>query len=147
MRELPRIQFVRLTDRQPELSYDEIRAASGRTVRQYRLPPSEPDQFVYTDTPHIKSRAFIEQIGPYLETRYMQRTEMDMRDRFNRQRDFHAGFVEGYSVFDHIGEEQSFNTLLPMARVGVFMDKYPGLKQLAMTYRGVKSWAKRRGPR
>lgn len=138
MQERPELAFVRLTDRERHLRYSLVHTRSGRRVRVYE-PREDAKDFLYTDTPHIKSRAFIEAMGPYLESRYMQRTELDMRDRFNAQSRFQAAFVEGFHVFEHIGADASFNRGLPLARIGMAMDRVPGLRRLAALYRSVKN--------
>jgi hypothetical protein len=138
MREWPELGFVRLTERQPELTYT-LRSASNRhRVRVYDAPQPFLDPFLYTDTPHLKTRATIERLGTYRESRHMARTELDMRDRFNAQREIRAAFVEGLDVFEHIGDDASFNRPLPVARIGIAMDRVPGLRSAAALVRKLK---------
>jgi hypothetical protein len=105
----------------------------------YESPPARREDFVYTDTPHIKSRAFVDFIGAYLESRYMQKTELDMRDRFNGQTRFHAGFIEGHHLFEHIGGDMSFNRPPPLARLSAAFERLPGLRGAVRFYRRTKS--------
>lgn len=141
----PDLGFIRLTDRQPALTYAVRRSTEGRAVRVYDFEQPVEHPFLYTDTPHLKSKAAIGRLGRYLESRHMARTELDMRDRFNAQRDVRAAFVEGLDVFEHIGDDASFNRPLPLARIGMAMDKVPGLRALAAAYRRAKSARGRRG--
>jgi GT2 family glycosyltransferase len=64
----------------------------------------------YTDWPHIKRRAFVEAVGPYLESRRMWETELDYSRRINAQRNFFVADIAGWTLFKHIGAELSFNT-------------------------------------
>lgn len=94
--------------------------------------------FLYSDQPHLKSRRFIEFIGPYKESRNMQTTEIDMRRRFNRQDYFEAAFIEGYHAFEHIGEEVSLNAPRLSARLAAKMDRTPLLRTLAASFRSLR---------
>lgn len=141
----PDIGFVRLTDKEtmvPEQEghrfFSQWEAPGGRMVRVFHTPPPRQDYFVYTDTPHLKTRELVNALGPYLVSPYMQRTELDMRDRFNAQTRFKAARFEGMNVFTHIGQDQSFNRLLPMAKLGATMDRIPGVRRFAALYRSVR---------
>ena len=98
---------------------------------------------VHTDTPHVKSRAIIDFIGPYRESRYMQKTELDMRDCFNAQSRFRAAFVESHHVFEHIGAEASFNRPPPLARLSAALDRVPLLRHGVRLYRRAKEQVRR----
>jgi glycosyltransferase involved in cell wall biosynthesis len=139
MTERPDIGIVRLTDRDPNLAYERIVTASGLTARVYAPPPRSRSRFVYSDNPHLKSRAFMDAIGPYLESRHMQRTELDMCERFNRQTRFKAAFVEGRGVFEHIGQEASHNRPMPLARLSGFLARQRLTRPLILAYRRAKS--------
>jgi glycosyltransferase involved in cell wall biosynthesis len=139
MTERPEIGFVRLRLPQPELSYATWTSRNGFTLRVFDLPPARHRDLVYTDTPHIKSRAFVEFIGDYRESRYMQRTELDMRDRFNAQTRFRAAYIEGFHLFEHIGADMSFNEPLPLARLSAALDRVPGLRGVVRLYRRLKA--------
>jgi glycosyltransferase involved in cell wall biosynthesis len=136
LRARPDIGLIRLTQPFAHLpSHDE--EIAGRRVRILHHEAGSAE-FIYSDNPHLKSRAFIEFIGPYKESRHMQLTEFDMRDRFNAQTRFKAAFIEGLAPFEHTGADVSFNRPLPLARVGMFMDKVPGLHLAARLYRAAK---------
>ena len=139
MTERPEIGFVRLRQPQPELHYTSWTSRSGRAVRVFDSPPARRSDFVYTDTPHIKSRAFVAFMGDYLESRYMQKTELDMRDRFNAQTRFRAAFIEGFHLFEHIGADMSFNEPPPLARLSAALERVPGLRAAVRLYRRVKA--------
>ena len=138
MTERPEIGFVRFWQPLPEVRYTSWTSRSGLAVRVYASPPASRRDFVYTDTPHIKSRAFVAFIGEYLESRYMQKTELDMRDRFNAQTRFQAAFIEGHHLFEHIGADMSFNEPPPLARLSAAFDRLPGLRGAVRLYRRVK---------
>jgi len=140
--ERPELGFLRLTDPQPEVTYQVWRSSGGRTVRIYDFAQPFADPYLYTDQPHLKSRAALERLGPYRESRYTALCEMDMRDRFNAQREIRAAFVEGFDAFEHIGSDLSFNRPLPHARIGMLMDRSPGLRSLARLYRRLRAGGK-----
>jgi hypothetical protein len=139
MREWPELGFLRLRTPQPELTFSIRRSSGAKVVRVYDSHQPMADPFLYTDTPHLKSRWATERLGHYLESRYMARTELDMRDRFNMQSEIRAAFIEGIHAFEHIGGESSFNRPLPLARLGMAMDRVPGIQWLAAHYRRMKS--------
>lgn len=139
MQEWSDLGFLRLRTPQPDLTFSIRRARGGQVVRVYDAAQPFPNPFLYTDTPHLKSRAAIERLGPYLESAYMARTEIDMRDRFNRQSDVRAAFIEGIDAFEHIGGESSFNRPLPLARLGMAMDRIPVVRCLAAGYRWMRA--------
>lgn len=43
----------------------------------------------------------------------MAATELDMRDRFNRQTRFQAAFIDGFNVFQHTGARATRPTRTP----------------------------------
>jgi hypothetical protein len=67
---------------------------------------------IYSDTPHLKSRRFMELLGPYKEGCSMEATESDFQNRFLCQTRLTAALFPQYynSVFVHIGEKESFRT-------------------------------------
>lgn len=130
------VRYTRVFAPEPILPPHE-RLDSDSDVLVMHPEPGSPF-FLYSDHPHLKSRAFVDAIGPYKESRYMQKTEHDMRDRFNNQDRFDAAFIEGYECFRHIGDDASHRTRLPLARLGGFMDRLPVLRPLARMLRTVK---------
>ena len=129
MTERPEIGLVRLLQPQSELRLLEL------DVAEWPLRAASCDRrrrgsshFVYTDTPTSRARAFVDFIGAYLESRYMQKTELDMRDRFNAQTRFRAAFIEGYHLFEHIGDDMSFNAPPPLAWLSARLGRLPVLR-------------------
>jgi glycosyltransferase involved in cell wall biosynthesis len=138
MTERPEIGMVRLRVPQPGLRSTTWTSRGGLSVRVFDSPPASRRDFIYTDTPHIKSQAFVEFMGDYLESRYMQKTELDMRDRFNAQSRYRAAVIEGHQPFEHIGDDASFNRPPPLARLSAAFERVPGLRGAVRLYRRVK---------
>lgn len=140
----PDLGIVRFLAPEAHIPFEEERGPDGGAIRIYR-PQPEHAWWVYSDWPHLKSRAFIDFIGPYAESRYMQRTEIDMRDRFNAQQRYALAYIEGCQMFRHIGGEVSHRQPLPLARIGRVMDRWPLLRSVARGYRGARGlWARAR---
>ena len=82
-------------------------------LRVYRNRPAETlasvADGVYSDWPHLKRRAFIDSIGPYAERVKMWVAELDYCQRVNAQTQWKVADWPGVSVFEHIGEELSYN--------------------------------------
>ena len=53
----------------------------------------------------------------------MTEMKIDFRKRVDAQRDLRVAFVEGYAVFEHIGEEQSFNPVQRKIRLKRKLEK------------------------
>ena len=68
--------------------------------------------FLYSDQPHVQSRAAIDHVGPYLESRDMEECERDYNHRWQRQTRFATAVFPYYymSVFFHEGYLHSFRT-------------------------------------
>jgi len=108
----------------------EIPATAGEC---YWIPNNTGKQalawFVYSDGPHLKSRAFCDHLGPYKENCRMEECELDYAARFANQDYFRAAFFPCFynRTFFHVGEAVSFRTgsrlrrferrLAPYARV------------------------------
>jgi hypothetical protein len=77
------------------------------------------NRHVYSDTPHLKSRALIEALGEYSEGLPMEQCELEYQNRFLQQDRFCAAFLPQYMnrVFVHIGEAESFRTRARSARL------------------------------
>ncbi len=65
--------------------------------------------YIYSDNPHLKRKSFHEELGYYLEGVPMTVTEIDFCQRFERQDRWRFAWIPGYNVFQHTGEEQTFN--------------------------------------
>jgi len=73
--------------------------------------------FVYSDTPHIKRKRLHEELGLYAEHIPMDKTEIDFCKRFIFGNKYKAAYIDGYDVFKHLGERQSFNPNAKKARI------------------------------
>lgn len=69
-------------------------------------------QLVYSDCPHLKSRAFCDYLGDYKENCRMEECEFDYASRFANQAYFRAAYFPSYynRVFFHTGRAVSFRT-------------------------------------
>jgi glycosyltransferase involved in cell wall biosynthesis len=70
------------------------------------------EYFLYTDQPHVVSRAAIEHVGYYLESRDIEICEEDYNRRWRDQSRFATAVFPSYymKTYLHQGEEQSFRT-------------------------------------
>lgn len=130
----PDIGLVRFTSAglpEPDevVSFDE-----GPPALVFRPVPGS-NTFLYSDQPHLKTRRFVDFIGPYSHSRYMQATELDMRDRFNAQERYKVAFLQGYEVFEHIGELVSHRRRSPRERAGRWLRAIPGARPLLLALR------------
>lgn len=68
--------------------------------------------FLYTDQPHLQSRAAIDFVGPYLESRDMEECEVDYNHRWENQTRFTTAVLPAYylEAFAHEGEQHSYRT-------------------------------------
>lgn len=77
------------------------------------------NRHIYSDTPHLKSRALIDALGEYNEKLPMEHCELEYQDRFLQQDRFCAAFFPRYMnrVFVHTGQAESFRTNSRHARL------------------------------
>jgi glycosyltransferase involved in cell wall biosynthesis len=70
------------------------------------------EYFLYTDQPHVVSRAAMEHVGYYLENRNLEACEEDYTKRWRDQARFATAVFPSYymKTFAHEGNEQSFRT-------------------------------------
>ncbi len=111
-------------------------------------PDSRESSNVYSDAPHICSRAFQEFIGPYREDVPMDECELDYIARVDRQDQYFGALFPAYynRLFVHTGDEDSFRTttlrfrmeqsLLPLAN-GLKRHGGPAFRISKSLYRGV----------
>jgi glycosyltransferase involved in cell wall biosynthesis len=73
-------------------------------------PPGPGGYLIYSDTPHLKSRASLADLGFYREGCGMEQCELDYDTRFSTQSQYGAAFFPAYyhRVFIHTGGEDSF---------------------------------------
>lgn len=74
--------------------------------------PRSDEYFLYTDQPHVISRAAMEHVGKYLELRDMEQCEQDYNQRWRDQVRFATATFPAYynKLYVHEGAEQSFRT-------------------------------------
>lgn len=79
---------------------------------------TELNRHIYSDTPHIRSRACFEGVGEYNVNLPMEECEREYEERFLNQDRFSGAYFPKYmnSVFVHIGESESFRTNSRRAR-------------------------------
>jgi glycosyltransferase involved in cell wall biosynthesis len=70
------------------------------------------EYFLYTDQPHVVSRAALEHVGYYLELRDMEECERDYNRRWRDQSHFATGVIPAYykKLYVHQGADLSFRT-------------------------------------
>lgn len=97
---------------------DEHVTKSGRSVHIYHGRSFQVcSDFPYSDRPHIKRKAFHETLGLYSETLNMPRTELDFCARVDAQTGLRVAWLDGYSVFENLGAEESTNPAVRRARL------------------------------
>lgn len=82
--------------------------------RLRRLRPSS--RRPYTDRPHLKRRAFVEDLGDYREDLPMTRAELEFQQRVACQNRWRVAWLVGPSPFAHLGADCSFNPGSPLGR-------------------------------
>jgi hypothetical protein len=63
----------------------------------------------YSDRPHLKTRAFIDDLGPYREDLPMTTSELDFQQRVACQARWRVAWIDAPPAFEHLGAERSFN--------------------------------------
>jgi GT2 family glycosyltransferase len=89
--------------------FESYSTASGHRKVDIYPTVAKPERFVYSDNPHLKRRRFHHDLGYYLEGVPMTVAELDFCARFASQTRWKFAWLQGYSVFEHTGEEQTFN--------------------------------------
>lgn len=104
---------------------DESRALAVSTEPCFIAPrPSDiAVDFLYTDQPHVMSRAALDDIGYYIEPRGIGNCEDDYRRRWQNQDRFATAIFPGYynKLFIHEGADQSFRANLFTNRLDAFL--------------------------
>jgi hypothetical protein len=86
----------------------------GSTAPCYQIraqePPGPGGYCIYSDTPHLKSRASLADLGLYREECGMEQCELDYDTRFATQNVYAAAFFPEYynRLFVHTGAQESF---------------------------------------
>jgi glycosyltransferase involved in cell wall biosynthesis len=70
------------------------------------------EHFLYSDNPHLRSRAMMDFMGFYLEDRDMEKCEIDYNHRWQEQTRFLTAVFPAYyrKTFVHVGAEHSYRT-------------------------------------
>jgi hypothetical protein len=113
---------------------DEVTIYDNGAARQITAVGQHP----YTDRAHLKSRAFIEHIGPYKERVPMWECELEYSQRINAQTKCFVADVYGMDVFEHIGAEFSFSTGNLNARIARQLNKLPFEPTVVRFYQALK---------
>ena len=73
---------------------------------------TELNRHIYSDTPHLRSRACLEALGEYDARVPMEQCEREYEERFLLQHKFSTAYLPKHMnvVFTHTGEKESFRT-------------------------------------
>lgn len=94
------------------------------TPRPWVNPDNPKEYFLYSDQPHIQSRASIDALGPYIEDRDMEKCEMDYNQRWKHQTEFLSGLFPNYQLktFTNVAApEESFRKTRFRYRIAAFL--------------------------
>ncbi|MFZ0661638.1 MAG: glycosyltransferase family A protein [Acidobacteriaceae bacterium] len=106
---------------------DKQKALAGSSEPCYIAPrpyeDGKKEYFLYTDQPHVVSRAALQHVGYYRELRDMVECEEDYNRRWRDQTCFATAVFPPYykRVYVHEGAAQSFRTSLFRYRVDAFL--------------------------
>ncbi|MHB1543535.1 MAG: glycosyltransferase [Gammaproteobacteria bacterium] len=93
-------------------------------IPAYRKGSSRP----YSDRPHIKRKLFCDEVGPYLEKASMPWVELEFQRRVANQSRWKVGHLPSEScIFEHLGENRSFNPIYKRARRLSYLSRIPVL--------------------
>jgi glycosyltransferase involved in cell wall biosynthesis len=96
--------------------FDESQPLRGSTEPCYITPQAytggTKEHFLYSDQPHVVSRAAVEDVGYYLEDRDIEKCEVDYNIRWRDQKRFATAVFPAYykRTYAHQGSDQSFRT-------------------------------------
>lgn len=111
-----------------------VEQIAGLNLRLFDNRPDRPvarvGQHPYSDWPHLKTRDFVQAIGPYDEALPMWDAELDYSQRVNAQTEFVIGDCPDLTAFDHIGAELSYNKGSLLSRIKGALLKLPGMPAL-----------------
>ena len=117
-----------------------ITLSDGRTCSIYGPAHYESNQeYGYTDNPHVKTRAFVRDVGYYREDLSMPETEIEYCRRVDQQTKWKVGWLEGMSIFEHIGADETFNPCNIRARRLAYLSKIPGADKMLAVARRTKA--------
>jgi glycosyltransferase involved in cell wall biosynthesis len=81
------------------------------------------EYFLYSDNPHVRSRAMMDFMGYYIEDRDMEKCEIDYNFRWRDQKQFLTAVFPSYyrKTFVHVGAEHSYRTTRLRYRVAAWL--------------------------
>jgi glycosyltransferase involved in cell wall biosynthesis len=81
------------------------------------------EHFLYSDQPHLRSRAMFDFMGYYIEDRDMEKCEIDYNFRWKEQIRFLTAVFPSYylKTFVHVGEDHSYRTTRMRYRVAKWL--------------------------
>lgn len=139
-RERDDVHMVRYREMAEEPPFERHVTRGGRALRIYENGHYDRlGRFVYTDNPHIKRRSFHETLGFFLEGVPMTEMEIEFCRRVDGQNAIRSGFIEGYGVFRHIGESQTFNPSVRRRHLRESLEKFPPTRAAVRLYQYLKS--------
>jgi glycosyltransferase involved in cell wall biosynthesis len=114
MQQNPAIGLVRFYDADSGVNSSHEISSTPLSCRMLDVPEniSDSNRFLYSDTPHLRSKLFNAQLGPYREDLTMEACETEFAQRFLAQSRFSAVYFPAFNdrVFVHIGQAESFRT-------------------------------------
>ena len=92
-----------------EFNYSEIRTCTMPYIKVKILSRDNREElFLYSDNPHLKKASFHHLLGPYLEGKKMELTEIDMCKKFLNKREWNSAVIDSCeNIFSHIGAQES----------------------------------------
>lgn len=81
------------------------------------------EYFLYSDNPHLRSRAMMDFMGYYIEDRDMEKCEIDYNFRWKHQKQFLTAVFPAYyrKTFVHVGAEHSYRTTRMRYRIAAWL--------------------------
>jgi glycosyltransferase involved in cell wall biosynthesis len=141
MQENPQIGLIKYYGIQHELVAQRPLLGSAEPCFPIAEPRS-PAVPVYSDTPHVMSRAARSILGPYKEGCDMESCEIDYGRRFDAQSAYSAAIFPNYynQLFVHIGAECSYRTTRMRYRVDEALQPAAHLlRRFPMAYRACRA--------
>lgn len=154
----PRVidKAMRILDEDPDVGIVNFLPTSVPLPCDRRLTPSGVAYYVYendglprqrasgsrpySDRPHLKSRACIDELGPYREDLPMTGAELEFQQRVACQQRWRIAWIAGAPAFEHLGEARSFNPgQLRAARIA----RWQSLPVIGPPYRWLREVARR----
>jgi len=105
------VGMVRFHDYWDPSICEERHTSTGETIYLHRNKlVSGPQEYGYSDRPHLKRRSFHERFGYYIDGANVSVTEVDFCRRFESQQEVRTCYISGPEVLEHIGDaEYSYN--------------------------------------